>query len=104
MDFAHDDFDFVLSKSDIFKMMELEYSGDDISRDDYKASFNRYSFKNVKNMLIFLYGVPRLVNVSSTVECTNTLVEIAERANIIYRTKMDSEVDKNVRIALVCGS
>ena len=69
-----------------------------------RPSFNRYNFKNVKNMLIFLYGVPRLVNVSSTVECTNTLVEIAERANIIYRTKMDSEVDKNVRIALVCGS
>lgn len=99
-----DDFDFVLSKSDFVKIMELEYSGDEISQDDYKASFNRYNVKKAKNILIFLYGDPRLVNVNSTVECTNTLVEITEETNIIYGVKMDSKVDKNVRAVLVCGS
>lgn len=99
-----DDFDFVLSKSDFVKIMELEYSGDEISQDDYKASFNKYNIKNAKNILIFLYGDPRLVNVNSTVECTNTLMEITEEANIIYGVKMDSKVDKSVRAVLVCGS
>lgn len=99
-----DDFDFVLSKSDFVKFMELEYSGDEISQDDYKASFNKYNVKKAKNILIFLYGDPRLVNVNSTVECTKTLMEITEGANIIYGAKMDSKVDKNVRVVLVCGS
>ena len=99
-----DDFDFVLSNSDVVKMMELEYSGDEISQDDYKDSFNKYNVKKAKNILIFIYGDPRLVNVNSTVECTNTLVEITEGANIIYGAKMDSKVDKNVRVVLVCGS
>ena len=79
-----EDFNYIISNSKYIETIEYELNGEIITEDDYSDILDRKQIKGAKNVLVFLTGTAKMVDVKSIVECIDALKTLVGNVNIIY--------------------